>query len=318
MYGMAIFEAFWKRQKRLRGDLPDVYVYDKAPEALRVQIIHVMMEVLGDGDAYNDHYGRGDVITETYKIIVSTLRRELGVFQLPHRQNRYREDFLAELVEFMLGEQDIERFLGAVELVCRLIENRASSYDYRRYDNAVQLAKSAIDEINARFREHGIGFEYDGEIIRIDTELVHAEAVKPALALLREKRYAGAEQEFLSAYSHYRKGDNKEALTNALKALESTMKIICAKRGWEFAATDSAKKLIQACMTNGLIPSFWQSHFTSLRSMLEASVPTARNKTSGHGQGAVTQTVPDHLASYVLQMTASTIVFLVKAEQALP
>ena len=30
------------------------------------------------------------------------------------------------------------------------------------------------------------------------------------------------------------------------------------------------------------------------------------------------QQVPDHLASYVLHMTASTIVFLVKAEQALP
>jgi hypothetical protein len=51
--------------------------------------------------------------------------------------------------------------------------------------------------------------------------------------------------------------------------------------------------------------------------MLESSVPTARNKTSGHGQGAAIQIVPDHLAAYVLHMTASTIVFLVKADEAL-
>lgn len=96
------------------------------------------------------------------------------------------------------------------------------------------------------------------------------------------------------------------------------MKIICSKRGWTFTPNDTAKKLIDVCLANGLIPAYWQSHFTSLRSMLESSVPTVRNKTSGHGQGAVIQDVPDHLASYVLHMTAATILFLVKADEALP
>ena len=93
---------------------------------------------------------------------------------------------------------------------------------------------------------------------------------------------------------------------------------IFTKRKWAFHQTDTAKALIDVCLQNGLIPSYWQSHFTSLRSMLESSVPTARNKTSGHGQGVAVQTVPTYLASYVLHMTASTIVFLVNAEKTLP
>ncbi len=96
------------------------------------------------------------------------------------------------------------------------------------------------------------------------------------------------------------------------------MKVICHKRGWTVQPTGTAKALIDVCLENGLIPIFWQNHFSSLRSMLESSVPTARNKTSGHGQGVTIHQVPEYLAGYVLHMTASTIVFLVKAEQALP
>jgi hypothetical protein len=161
----------------------------------------------------------------------------------------------------------------------------------------------------------GVGFEYDGEIIRVDAELVHAEAVKPALELLRDKRYAGAEQEFRTAYEHYRKGKNKEAVTEAAKAFESTMKVILAKRGWSHNATDPANKLIAALYEHKLIPDYWQNAMTGLRTLLESAIPTPRNKSSAHGQGVDLTTVPDHIAGYVLHMTASTIVFLVKAEQ---
>ena len=54
------------------------------------------------------------------------------------------------------------------------------------------------------------------------------------------------------------------------------------------------------------------------RSMLESSVPTGRNKLSGHGQGSTPTTVPDYLVAYMLHMTASTIVFLAEAELSLP
>ena len=313
-----ITRVFHQRQKELRGEVPDVFTYDTLPSPLRTQIVQTMWEVLGDRDEYHNHYDSGASIQVIYKSIVSVLRKEIGVFKLPPEQRSNRDNYLDELTNFIVDEPKVELVLSAIELVCRGIEISASKVNYRRNRFAENVAKDAIAEINARLKSHGIGYEYDGEIIRVDAEHVHVEAVKPALALLRNKNYAGAEQEFRSAFGHYRKGQTKEALSDALKSIESTMKIICDKRIWEYAPTDTAKNLIAICLNNGLIPAFWQSHFAGLRTMLESSVPTARNKTSSHGQGVSIQTVPDHLAGYALNMTASTIVFLVKAEEALP
>ncbi|MBV1834591.1 STM4504/CBY_0614 family protein [Novacetimonas pomaceti] len=315
---MSIFNTFWQRQKAIRGDVPDVYSYDEMPYPLRVQIVHIATEVLGSREEFLSSYYQGHKnIQQTYGLIVDILRKEFGVFQLPPTPSHHHEDKQKELFDFILIEQDVEKVLSAVELICRLLENAVVQYDYRRDDNSEANAKGAIAEINTRMRAAGLGYEYDGEIIRIDSELVHAEAVKPALELLREKRYAGPEQEFRAAYEHYRKGKNKEAVTEAAKAFESTMKVILAKRGWPHNATDPANKLIAALYKHKLIPDYWQNAMAGLRTLLESAIPTPRNKSSAHGQGVDLTTVPDYIAGYVLHMTAATIVFLVKAEQAL-
>jgi hypothetical protein len=172
--------------------------------------------------------------------------------------------------------------------------------------------------LNLRFLEHGVGYRFDDRIVRIDSELLHAETVKPALALLRAPEYAGAQAEFLAAHEHYRHGLTKEALNECLKAIESVMKAICAKRGWKHDPNATSKTLIQVLFDNGLIPLFWAQHFSALRSTLEAGVPTVRNKLGGHGQGTQVVHVPAHLVAYVLHLTASSIVFLAAAEKALP
>lgn len=316
---MAIFETFWQRQKMKRGEVPDVYSYSELPQHLRIQLVTITTEIVGSAAEFENAYStEGEHVRESYRAIVNILRKEFGVFALPPSSGSRRVTEQKELFDFILQETDVEKVLSAVELICRIIEKFTSRHEYRYDNRAEESSKAAIAEINYRLKAAGIGYEYDGEIIRIDAEFVHAEAVKPALELLRDKRYAGAEQEFRSAYEHYRKGKTKEALSDALKSLESTMKVICHKRSWAVQPTDTARKLIDVCLSNNLIPSYWQSHFSNLRSLLEGSVPTARNKASGHGQGLTIQTVPDHLVSYALHMTASTIVFLVKAEQALP
>ena len=44
---MAIFDLFSKRQKKLRGEVPDVYTYDDIQSPLRVQIVHIWTDALG-------------------------------------------------------------------------------------------------------------------------------------------------------------------------------------------------------------------------------------------------------------------------------
>lgn len=81
---MPIFDLFSKRQKRLRGEIPDVYVYDGLPPPLRVQIVHIWK----------------DSFTLThYKFIVDTLCREYGVFCLAETNN-YERDYRKELLKF--------------------------------------------------------------------------------------------------------------------------------------------------------------------------------------------------------------------------
>lgn len=310
---MAIFDIFSKRQKKLRGDTPDVYVYDELPRPLRVQIVHIWRDTLGDKQRYLHKYP----VNRAYKSIVSTLCREYGVFILPGTGKHYgNRDHFEELMNFFLQEEDVEKALDAVELSFIIIDGTTRGYGYLDRADASKRADSAIEELNHRFKEHGVGYQFaNGRIIRTDSELIHSEVVKPALMLLNQKYYAGAQEEFLRAHEHYRKGNAKEALSECLKAFESVMKAICDKRGWQYGANATAKPLIQVCFDNGLIPSFWESHYSSLRSLLESGVPTGRNKVSGHGQGTTPTTVPDHLVAYMLHMTASAIVFLAEADE---
>ena len=118
----------------------------------------------------------------------------------------------------------------------------------------------------------------------------------------------------MKAHEHYRHDRPKETINECLKALESVMKSICDKRKWRYDNKAGARKLIDICFANGLVPEFWQSHFTALRSTLESGVPAARNRVGGHGQGATPTSVPRHVAAYALHMTAAAIVFLAEAE----
>ena len=60
-----------------------------------------------------------------------------------------------------------------------------------------------MTELNARFREYGIGYQYEnGEMVRIESQFIHAEVVKPAPVLPTAKEYAEANAEFLKALEH--------------------------------------------------------------------------------------------------------------------
>ena len=107
-------------------------------------------------------------------------------------------------------------------------------------------------------------------MMRVDSQIIHEEIVRPALSMLFDPMYEDANAEFLSAHEHYRTKKYKECLNDCLKAFESTIKAICTQRGWEFNVGDTAKRLIDIVFERKLIPSFMQAHFTALRSTFES------------------------------------------------
>lgn len=311
-----MLNLFSKRQAKLRGETPDVFVYDALPQELRVQIVHIFRDYLGsEGDSERS----SNLVARAYEHIVSALCREYGLFKLPGAKDHGGRDYVSELFSFILREHNVERVLDAVELACSVVDLQSRRWDYNHRQEADREATAALAELNARFQQHGIGYRFEaGKILKVDSEFVHAEVVKPALTLLHEAKFKGAEAEFHNAYEHYRHRRMKEALADCLKSLESTMKSIALSKKWLFDPKDTAKPLINLMFEKQLIPLFWSQHFSGLRAMLESGVPTARNRLGGHGQGAEVVEVPSLFVAFALHQTAAAIVFLAQAESELP
>jgi hypothetical protein len=307
---MPILNLFSKRQKQQRGEVPDVYQYTDLPKEFRVQVVHILKDALGESRSGLSK------MEEVFKVIHDVLCREYGVFHLSDEaRNGY---FQAAVFNFFLNCEDTERALDVIEISFRLVKNVASEYEYRVYAEVKIEPDEAIPELNERFLEHGIGYQFEaGEIIRIDSKYIHAEAIKPTLDVLSEEIYAGANDEFLKAHDHYRHKRYKECLNECLKSFESTMKAICEKRKWQYKSSDTAKTLLDICFHKGLIPDFFQAQFSSLRAGLESGIPTVRNKLSGHGQGTEPKAVPQYMARYLLNLTATSILLLTDAEKEL-
>jgi len=304
---MPIYDLFSKRQKRLRGDVPEVFVYDEIPGPLRVQIADIIQDAIGDGVP-------GCCSERDYAALVKILRREYGVHRLEGSNILINEEPRVEFLNFILTVDSTEQVIDAVELAMRCIEISVPNRNHTYLYSTNMASDDAIEEINGRFRETAVGYEYvSGEIIRIDSKLIHAEVIKPALSLLANPEFAGANDEFMKAHAHYRHGRYKECLNECLKAFESTMKTICAQKGWSFSPNANASNLVEVCLGNDLFPSFLQSHIGSLRSILTSGVPTVRNKQSGHGQGPSVLDVDESMARFALNTTASNILLFVES-----
>ena len=308
------YEIYSKRQQRLKDELPDTYQYETIPDELRVQILFIWGKVWGTPD-YND-FGEFRVSQSAYNAYLSietTLREEYGVLALDEDDDPNEDGygFYWVVRDFLLKTEDTNKVIDVIEVSFRYIDLiiRDISPDGISPD-------AAIDLLNRRFRQHSVGYQYEsGLIMKMDSQYIHSEVVKPVLMFLSDPIYQGANGEFLNAHDHYRNRRYKECLNDCLKAFESCLKIICQKRGWNYTVKDTANRLIEIVFDHDLIDSHMKSHFTALGSTLKSGVPTVRNRLSGHGQGPKEIVVPEYIAAYILHLTASNILLLAKADE---
>lgn len=307
---MTNWEPFSKRKnRRAQAGQPQTYVYDDLPEPFRNQVIHILNDTMGK---YSD---RDPQPNPAWCDLQKMASKELGVLFLGNdrRANRRAQCFN------LITNGETLQVLDLIELAFRLIDRLVRNTKF--FSVAWQPKQSpdnAIKDLNARFREHSLGYEYaHGYLIQKTDEFAHAEMVMPALHLLHDAGFKGATEEFHQAHEHFRKDNFKDTLTWANKAFESTLKTICEQHQWSYSKNDGAKKLIDTVIANGLIPQYLLSHFSSLRAMLESGLPTLRSKMGAHGQGANPVDVPAHAAAYAIHMAASNIIFLVKSHNAM-
>lgn len=299
-----------KRQEQ--AGQPVIFQYDTIPPLLRRQIQLIWHNTIGTY-GYEYDYRRlqreskprsGNATWKSIHHLMLNARIDYPI-RLSDSDQSTRPD--VDCTTYLLNA-DIEGVLDIIDIAFNQIESRS-----------FRGSSETIADLNARFLEHAVGYQFTGgRLIRIDSLYLHQETVEPAIKLLHEAGFAGPSDEFMDAHEHYRHGRHEEAIIDALKAFESTMKAICDARGWLWNERAPAKELIHTILTNNLVPAYMQTHLSGLRQTLESGLPTVRNKESGHGQGPEAVTVRDYTAAYALHLAASNIVLLVEAHRALP
>ena len=300
-YNMGIFDLFSKRLARRKGDVSDVLVEGPLPQKLKIQIVHILQETIGiHGHMYssvNDAY-------TIYSNIRQILLKEYGKFNLNGKGENEPEDLLNW---FLNKASDLEA-LDTIEICFSFIYSECDDF-YKRNHGTIMTNEQAITELNKRFLESNIGYQFNtNQLFPLKEQFTHQNATLPALQILSNKRFKGAEEEFRKAYSHYKESKYEESIVDSLKSFESMMMNICAAKDWEYDKKDSASKLIKTMINNGLI-------VPELQAPLESGLPTIRNKLGGHGKGNSNRTVPKHVAMYALNLAANNILLLGEAYQ---
>jgi hypothetical protein len=293
-----------KSEPKMSGD---IYNYDKLPDPLKRQVIAIWFELVNMFPAFDR--GNADKF-------FGVVAKELWVKYSDFESTRNARSPSETVCNFFGGELDAKKCLEIIEVVFSNLVNfyRRDSYVNAGMDYDIHKAKI---KLNACFLEHAVGYEFRGDkIFRVDSAVMHKEVIAPAMALLHEPYLQGANQEFTKAHEHFRHARYGESINECLKAFESTMKAICHKRDWKYNQTDAAKSLLATCEQNGLFPIFLQSSLSGLRSVLE-NVATARNKLSGHGQGAQQIQISEEVAAFVIHSTGANILFLASLEKKL-
>ena len=303
---MSLLPTYSRRKREAEGKVEDVYVYDRVPQKVRVQVVQILRDGLGP------YYKRGNYTrtASVYDYLYKQTCRELGVHCLPLGDAKKDQSFFSWLEE----EQNIDHWLDGVEQALMCIDR----YVRDNWNDIKYLAESApdnvISELNARLREAAVGYEFsEGIIIRKDSEIIHKKVVIPTLRLLSRPQFSAADGEFREAHEAFRHDRLEDCIVNCGKALESVLKVIGTARGWPIKDNDTASRLIQAAVDAGFLAAYSKTALNHLRGLIESSTPTIRNKMGGHGAGAVPRSIPMHLASFQLHQTAAVILFL--AEQ---
>lgn len=270
-------------------EVSDVFQYEEVSQKMRNKFIFITE------NAFSNYYSH--VVKEFWWNIINQIKIEMGVMINANPLS-------SEVLEILLNLEDRE-CIYAFELIMREFVELYSPTDFRNVEDF-------ISKVNKMFLENSFGYEFVSEhLIKVDRQFTHQEIRMDAIQLLHEVEFESASIEYMQAFTDYRHGNLKSAITNAGKAFESTMKIICEKMGYPYRQGDNAKKLISILMDKEFIPSYLQTHFSGLNNTIESGLPTVRNKFS-HGDGAIEVEVTGKVVRYALNLCATNIVLLVE------
>ena len=173
------------------------------------------------------------------------------------------------------------------------------------------LTKSVYSPVRwIPFGESGHGYngrelESYSQVISRERAILHDSVIEPTLTLLTNLAFTFANQELLGALADYRKAEYRDCVVKCCSSLESAMKIICDRKGWSYAGNADATALLTNILQRTNLAPFYKSHIQL--------IPIIRNElSSAHGAGTQPRVIPKHVAHFVINSTASAMLFLVE------
>lgn len=272
---------------------------------------------------------------QLFEVAHKRLARELGAAQLAPGQT-YEERcirFLGEvydlwndahaspdtffklrlsLVELLFREAEARLHAefpgGDLKQQLSLIQKRVSPKSRSSGERILETLVGGIREINERFKEARLPFEYHNGIIqRIDDALTAAQIETPFWTLISDPKWKNVDHDMKEATD--RRGSAKDdAAFFALKALESTIKIISddlrVTRGTERGASEYIDNLVSS--RNGRYIEVWEAE------ALKQLFREIRNA-QGHGAGsAKPPLLTIHQSTFVIETAMAWVKSLVR------
>jgi len=183
----------------------------------------------------------------------------------------------------------------------------ASQTQTQGEDSAREALRSAVSELNHRFREAGIPFHYHNGIIQRGADaVVESEIHEPFWRVLNDPKWRNVDVDMKEAIDR-RDQQGRDAALYALKALESTVKIISDDKGWTKGSERGAANYIDNLVSssNGRFIEVWESEH------LKALFRDLRNP-HGHGPGsAPLPTLTEHQQNWTIECAMGWIKSLI-------
>jgi hypothetical protein len=227
------------------------------------------------------------------------------------------------------GDHEADRFLGVMSAHCERERRQMAFVAGVNYnaepalkvipaplfldvlEDAVGLVSyshyAAVTEINRLFSKRGIYYRFTpaGQAEWHGDEGAHESILRPALDVLSDLRLGGARSEFEAAMHHLRAGsakDEEDAIEEAAKSVESTMKVLLQQHGVALTGKETAFPLFELLTKNRIAVAEGDQAVTAAARL--------RNAYGGHGAGAVARHLPPDVAALAVRCAATAIVYL--------
>lgn len=144
----------------------------------------------------------------------------------------------------------------------------------------------------------------NGLAIKIDSGYLHDEIQAGTLRLMKENQAEGAIEEFQNAVGFLNSGECKQAVIEAHKSVESTMKCVLETQHANFGT------LLAAIIKSDIVPNYYEEFLKHFERLCLGAVKERNLPGRGHGQGVETKEVTPALAQFAIHLAGAINHFL--------